>query len=700
MNVSYSQVIASILLSFCGSGYCIAQSSGPEFLGCTDSTLRLCVADEGVRLPANNQLFLGEEDPDATSCSVHVIQKKRVRATCGDTLQYEVSLFLNDTSPAILLKPLTNIVVDSSNEVELIFDTALSPDSAISHSGISYSLGCETAYRIVWTVLDSCGQVSSCASNVNVYDCSKPVSGIPATPFIVTIPIGCQRTMHAKDFGIDELDDCIQNGMLKYSFEEDRYNPDSIINCPSAVAVEVPWKIWIADDGVDQNCNGEIEWMERNRTAQLFDIVFLLANDACCEPIPFDTTLTGKISIVNGDEGINQVFVYFSLAWGGFPTYITGIDGKYSFEVEESLQEITITPEKNDRHRNGVTTLDLVKIQKHLLGRVILESPYLLIAADANNSQSVSAIDMIQLRKLILGVYTEFPSNNSWRFVRSDYVFQHPDDPWSDLPWPADEFESIKFTDVRNPGNLDFIGIKIGDVNNTAQPNIDHLQPRNSYPPIKLLTDQQSYKTGDIINVPIRISSDQTISGFQFTMAASEMEVINILPGVIAITEEHFALFGDKFTMSWFDENSIDVSANDILFTVQLLATSTGNLNQSLSINSDITDAELYLENEEIFLPVLTFQNESVGDGLDIISCAPNPWKEETNISFYLPESDQVVFSLFDVAGRKVFAAIQYLKNGNHEFQLNTSCFADRGMMFFEISTSSDKAVRKMIVLD
>ena len=74
-------------------------------------------------------------------------------------------------------------------------------------------------------------------------------------------------------------------------------------------------------------------------------------------------------------------------------------------------------------HRNGVSTLDLVRIQKHLLGIEALSSPYDLIAADANNSESVSAIDLVELRKLILGIYTELPANQSWRFVDKGFLF-------------------------------------------------------------------------------------------------------------------------------------------------------------------------------------------------------------------------------------------------------------------------------------
>lgn len=97
MNHHYVKVIGCLIISFSGYVQSFSQTNGPEFLQCSDTLVSLCVQDEGVRLPANNQVYLGEEHPDATSCSVHVTQKKRVRSTCGATLQYEVQLFVGDT---------------------------------------------------------------------------------------------------------------------------------------------------------------------------------------------------------------------------------------------------------------------------------------------------------------------------------------------------------------------------------------------------------------------------------------------------------------------------------------------------------------------------------------------------------------------------------------------------------------------------
>jgi type IX secretion system substrate protein len=699
MNQNSINIITCVILSFCGYSLCYAQSQGPEFLTCADSVLRLCVKDEGVRLPDNNQLYLGEGHPDATSCSVHVTQKKRVRATCGDTLQYEVRLFLNDSTPAILLTALTNIVVDSSNEAELIFDTAMSPDSAIHHAGIPYNLGCNDDYRIVWTVVDSCSQETNCTSNIQMYDCNKPEVD---AKYLQIIPINITGFAHINPEELIEeiMDDCTGSHGFLFSMDPNKYQPDTLMygcDIPNWGVVEL-LNIWIADKGIDLNCDLQIDWNERNIYIQTLLVVYTEQGSLDCGPVPI--IIDGEI-LTHDILSIKDVTVTLSSPGQPNVTNVTGIDGKYSFYGVSINGEATVRPERNDLHRNGVSTLDLVKIQKHLLGIQAMDDPYQIIAADANNSHHISVIDLLEIRKLILGKYNEFPDNTSWRFVQEDYEFPEPQDPWfNEEAWPIEEIGSITFTDTTFPNNFDFFGIKIGDVNNTVQPNLDQIKPRASYSRVKFLANQQSYKTGDLINVPIRISSDRSLSGFQFTVTASEMEVINVLPGNINITGEHYALFGDKLTMSWFDENNIHVSINDVLFTIQLRATKPGSINQSLSINSDITEAELYLENEETFLPVLTFQTENIEDGLEIVSCAPNPWKEETIVNFYLPEEDKVTFTLFDVSGREVYTASKFLNEGSQQFQLKASDFSARGMMFFEINNSKERVFKKMIVME
>ncbi len=64
----------------------------------------------------------------------------------------------------------------------------------------------------------------------------------------------------------------------------------------------------------------------------------------------------------------------------------------------------------------GVTTADLSKIQRYILGNGALE-PDRIIAADANGSGTVTAADLVDIRKVLLGKTPIFGSGVSWKFV-------------------------------------------------------------------------------------------------------------------------------------------------------------------------------------------------------------------------------------------------------------------------------------------
>jgi hypothetical protein len=153
----------------------------------------------------------------------------------------------------------------------------------------------------------------------------------------------------------------------------------------------------------------------------------------------------------------------------GLPLYLNGdtaytnITGHYSFEVDTG-GDYTLAPFYNEDHANGVDSNDLVLISQ-LVVDTSLATPYHYIAADVNNSEAISTLDIVALSKLILGIDTVFSNNTSWRFIHSDFAFPDPTDPWLE-----------NFTEVVNINNLsgsmsvDFVAIKIGDLNCSANP--------------------------------------------------------------------------------------------------------------------------------------------------------------------------------------------------------------------------------------
>jgi hypothetical protein len=173
----------------------------------------------------------------------------------------------------------------------------------------------------------------------------------------------------------------------------------------------------------------------------------------------------GGMIATEEEEPIGNVRLSLS---GTMPmTTMSAPDGSYLFDNLEEDFDYTVTAYRNDDPLNGVTTFDIVLISKHILALTPLDSPYKRIAADVNRSGSITTLDIIQLRKLILNIYTEFPSNTSWRFIDQDYVFPQPTNPWVEF-FP----ELINLNDlIGEELNAGFIGVKIGDVNGTADGN-------------------------------------------------------------------------------------------------------------------------------------------------------------------------------------------------------------------------------------
>jgi hypothetical protein len=179
-----------------------------------------------------------------------------------------------------------------------------------------------------------------------------------------------------------------------------------------------------------------------------------------CTVITEPLTIGGTIS-TEGNYNVQGVTVTISGSLS--QTFTTTTNGGYSFLIFKSGGEYTVTPKLDKSPLNGISTFDLLLIQKHILGIQALNSPYKMIAADVNNSKSISTLDLIQLRKLILGLDLQFLNNTSWRFVDAAYIFPNPKNPW------AEKFPEEVYINKTTSRNGNFVAIKIGDINASAK---------------------------------------------------------------------------------------------------------------------------------------------------------------------------------------------------------------------------------------
>lgn len=191
-------------------------------------------------------------------------------------------------------------------------------------------------------------------------------------------------------------------------------------------------------------------------------------------------TISGYVKNESG-VGVNNVSV--SLTGSASATTSTNASGYYAFNNLTPGGSYTVTPEKDVFHLNGVSVADAILLSKHILGLQPLGSPYKMIAGDVNNDKKLTTIDLIHLRKLILAIDTAFVANTSWRFVWAGYDFPVPTNPWFE---PFIEGGGPDF-DFEEDTQIDFVAIKIGDVNGSAAttpfaPETELSDPRGAAP--------------------------------------------------------------------------------------------------------------------------------------------------------------------------------------------------------------------------
>jgi hypothetical protein len=194
-------------------------------------------------------------------------------------------------------------------------------------------------------------------------------------------------------------------------------------------------------------------------------------------------------------------------------SFATGVNGLFVFNSLTAGADYTVTPSLNKGFLNGVSTFDLVLISKHILGVQPLNTPYKLIAADVNNSKSVTTLDLIQLRKLILNIDASFANNSSWRFVDASYTFPNASNPW------AASFPEVKnVNDLEGSLSANFVAVKVGDVNGNAIANSTQGSVRNLTSNLGINVADMNMVAGNEYKVDFTAADLNGIEGFQFTL--------------------------------------------------------------------------------------------------------------------------------------------------------------------------------------
>ncbi|HRF37453.1 MAG TPA: carboxypeptidase regulatory-like domain-containing protein, partial [Saprospiraceae bacterium] len=174
-------------------------------------------------------------------------------------------------------------------------------------------------------------------------------------------------------------------------------------------------------------------------------------------------TLTGTVRTESGMPipGV-RVWLEGMLA----DTATTGASGEFTFPLLDAGMDYTLGFLKDTHHSNGVSTQDVIRIQRQILSIENLNSAYKQFAADVNQSGNVSTLDVILLRRIILTIMDKFPDVRSWQFFPANHTFADPLHPFGELT-P----NRVPLGMLTGSISINITGVKSGDVNESADPS-------------------------------------------------------------------------------------------------------------------------------------------------------------------------------------------------------------------------------------
>ncbi|MCB9081467.1 MAG: HYR domain-containing protein [Lewinellaceae bacterium] len=611
--------------------------------------------------------------------------------TCLQDVTVELT---NGCTSAQVTVPNVTATDNCSTEISITNNSPYATAKGANASGV-YPLGTTT---VTFRATDGCGNVSICMFKITVVD-KKPPSPIclqGLSQSLTMMPGGPLAMVSARIFDKGSFDPCAANPKnIKITIRRANLAlttppTDTMLTFTCADIGRQFVHLWATDvNGNGAFCETYIDIQD---------------NGVIC-PIP---ATVGRIAgTITTSQGVDVENVSVAVQSTQPLSTMTNAQGSFTVDNLPLGKSYSVVPKKNDDVLNGVSTIDLILLSKHILGVQLFDSPYKYIAADIDRSGTISTLDVIKLRKLILGRDTELGNGNtSWRFIDDKFVF-----PAGVNPLQAN-FPELKNLDNFNTqeAKVNFIGIKVGDINGSATPNsLVVPDSRSTGGELIVRIRDKAFRAGEVFTVDLTARDLEAVMGYQFSLDYDEdlLTLLDYQMGELpGMGSDNLAVISEeegRLTTSWNGREGLYLPGWDHqLMRLTFRARRDADLINAIALTSQPTKAEAYTHTSELMSVLLQFTGPNGvlknQGGYALYQNYPNPFSSETHISFALPTEMDATIKVFDVSGRVIYQHQARFPRGYNEMPLRLTEVSANGVFYYQLETADFTAVRKMIM--
>lgn len=428
-------------------------------------------------------------------------------------------------------------------------------------------------------------------------------------------------------------------------------------------------------------------------------------SDSCVSEVKVtDTHLYCPTAIRVGDVG-GYITDLHSKPMKGVEVELLGLNqsivsdenGYYIFADIVTNHEYMISPSYNKNWLEGVTTQDIVKIQRHILGLEPFDLPYKWIAADLDKNGRVTSADIVWLRRLILGKSFEVPTNQSWRFVNKAYSFINPE-----FPLEEKFEEKTVLKGLWHDTIVHYDAIKVGDV--SAFSGFVNMNERLRS--VELAIDSKTFKNDELFRVDVYTENEIDMDGFQmnFNLDPSYIELYRIQEFINQtegrnLDQDEYNCDGRQLSVVFLTNASVKPVRGKLL-SLLFKAKRTGNVKEVFTPGSFISN-EVYLK-KDVPVKILFKYKESPQANTELLNwyVDPNPFKERCVIEFISTHSEEIKFNLYDLTGKSVLTKSVIISKGKNSIVINADELAESGTYIYYVSASDHSYHGKIIKIE
>ena len=585
------------------------------------------------------------------------------------------------------LVEVTRTAIDDCQN-DLIWDYTLRqfPSGNIIQKGSSNSISGKYPvgnYTIDWRVFDGCGNSDFHTQSLSIQSNKAPTpvchNGLSATLIgwdtngDGTIDTE-QVELWASDFNAGSYPNCGND--VAFSFSRDTTDKFTVFDCSHIGRNNV--NMWVTDvvTGAQDFCTAFIDIQDQGDCPDANSVV--VAGSIETEMAQMIESVSVVLDNSNNIE-------------------VTNAAGSYAFGSLSTGSNFEIIPKKDDDYLNGVSTLDLIMIQRHILGIEPLDSPYKIIAADVDGNQMINGVDLVELRKLILGIYVDLPNNDSWRFVSSDYQFLNDLD-----PWVGNIDETYEIFNLSNNMVVDFIGVKIGDVNTSAITSLVDDPETRSVNQLRLNATHEMTSQNDINSIIISSDTYEDIRGWQATFDYNSdlIDILDVVPVNLDLDLAKNVSIDENqsvFTMSYDSKSTTSVSSTEGLYEIVYKAKQDlSGKEELIQISSGSLQAEAY--DSDLNVLDLSMNMAQLAKS-EIISVSPNPFVNEAVIDFYNGQEGTVLFEFYDINGKQLYSTEMLSEIGRNSIRVTRDQINGAGFIYVRMSSGDSISEYRMVIL-